>query len=177
MNGHLDLNLRSTPQPTVDRDRVFYLWAVILFSLQGVSQFAMLEFLPPDFPPVSDSGLLIAGGLAILFGVPFGLMLPKIRVDGLSASWGVPRATFLLSRPLARIVTSSAIGIAIGGAMAFPFVGMRSSLLVVATVTTAGCMVMATTQRFRRHRCTEWTMPLPGYKLVRPLIRGSRADA
>ena len=118
-----------------------------------------------------------AGILLAVFGVPFGLTLPSLKANGMADQWRVPKATFILSRPLARLACSAAIGLSVGGILAIPFVGFRYFALQMATIVLASCLAVATHRRFEAHACTEWTMPNPWYSLVRPLIRGSRPDA
>jgi len=170
------MTLPSHP-PIKDRDPIFYGWAVVFFAIQVALQFLLLKNAPPPFPPLNETLVWTAGGVLAIFGIPFGLLLPTIKANGMASRWGVPQATFLLSRPLARFICSAGVGSAIGGIFLLPLAGFQYFALLVATSVVAGCLAFATHRRFQAHRCTEWTMPNPWYKLLRPIIRGSRLDA
>ena len=102
--------------------------------------------------------------------------LPTLKSRVLSQHRGVPKTTFLLSRPLMRLVCSGAVGSALGTLLALPIVGLQFLTLALSQLGVACASIVATHRRFRRHPATEWTMPLPGYKILLPLHRGFRAD-
>lgn len=130
-----------------------------------------------QFAAFDPAFFFVAGGVNAIAGVPFGLLLPTLKAGNMAKQWGVPRQTYLLSRPALRAICSVTSGGAVGTIVALPFVELMLSPLVLAISVFAICLLFSTSSRFRRHRCTEWVMPPPGYELVRPLIRATRPDA
>ncbi|WP_143544145.1 hypothetical protein [Rhodopirellula sp. MGV] len=174
--AHLISNLIPSQHFPGTRDSIVYRWAVAFFVFQGFLQFVALRYAPPPFSRIGESLDWTAGMFLTVFGIPFGLLLPNLKVNEMADQWRVPKATFLLSRPLARLTCSTAIGLAVGGLLAVPFVGFRLIILQIAMSVIASCLAIATHRRFDAHSCTEWTMPNQWYKVLRPLIRGSRPD-
>ena len=147
-----------------------------LFSLQGIANFALLGMKPFGVDPMPQEFPFIAA-IVGLVGIPFVSILPTLKARGMARYWGVPAATLLLSRPLARFICSGVVGGAIGAVLALPFVDLRFLPLALSNVLMAIAITVATQKRFGQHSCTEWTMPPPGYKMVLPLIRGTRPNA
>ncbi|WP_145390145.1 hypothetical protein [Stieleria neptunia] len=157
-------------------DPLVFRWGVFLFAIQGALHFALLSAQPLGFPPIPDDLLLIAT-VGSLFGVPFVYFLPTAKADGMAKHWRVPKRTLILSRPLARLICSGVVGIAIGGAIVAPFVELTLLPIIIAHILMAVAVIIAMRRRFACHPCTEWTMPPPGYQLYMPLVRGTRPDA
>lgn len=162
--------LNSYAEPVVTH------WAVALFTAQGFANVFLLGAtdagpfpLPEDFPYLAS----VVG----LIGIPFVYVLPTIQAQGMARHWGVPKKTLLISRPILRFICSAVLGSAVGALIALPFVGLRFIPLAISYLANACSIVISTRRRFHRHRGLEWTMPPPGYKIMRPLIRGSRPDA
>ncbi|WP_164104402.1 hypothetical protein [Candidatus Laterigemmans baculatus] len=129
------------------------------------------------FAAADPAFLLVAGGANMVVGLPFGLLLPTLKAGDMAKHWRVPRQTYLLSRSALRGLCSVTIGCAAGTLAALPFWKLMMWPIAIAPDVLAVSLVLSTARRFRRHRCTEWVMPPPGYEFVRPLLRAARPDA
>jgi hypothetical protein len=100
-------------------------------------------------------------GIALLMlpAAGWAVALPHIRVGFMAQAWHVPRATLLVSRPLLKIIGTSATGSLIGFALLIPFRDVTHSALTAGMVPSVVLFAVSAKRRMRRHPNSEFAMP------------------
>lgn len=124
---------------------------------------------------LAPEAFLTMAAVTLVGGLPFSLVVPSLKA-GLFVT-GLPQDTYLVPRFALRLLCSLGYGFSLGGLLVLPLVPSYVWPFVVAVVLQAAVLGYSTRQRFRQSPKCEWVAPNPWYKVLRPIIRGSRPDA
>ncbi len=160
----------ALPERTINFDAKPY-WASGAICVGVVTVVAGAVLPPIQFAPDTISLAIVVAIMALPSAV-FAFSLPHLTVGPMTSMWRVPRSTYLLSRPMLRLIGTAMIGSLIGIAILAPFSDATCWIILAGFAPSVVLHIVSATRRFRRHSISEFVTPSPfPYPLRRRMRR------
>lgn len=121
-------------------------------------------FLPPQIN-LERAALAIWVGIGVLVipSTAFAFVLPHLKVGFMASVWQLPKNTFLLSRPLLRLIGSSLVGNLLGMIILAFLIGDLHLQGVVLLLPATIVYIYSAGRRLQKHPNSEFAMPMLPY--------------
>ena len=160
----------------IRKERTYWPWLVLLSIPVGLAQSWVLaeHLVSPSKDGIPFDNLIWLSVIAAVVGVPVMIAIPHVRANRFIR--GLPSNTYFCSRTSLQMICSVAYGYTIGAIASLAIIPPQSIQLIVLPCLLSISLGAATQMRFRKPQSQEFVVPNPWYKLIRPIIRGSRTN-